>query len=469
MDLLTQIADTNPRTVLQGVRVLDVRQGVLGGMVNVVIENGNFVDIDAGAHTSGANVIDGEGLTLMPGYIDCHAHILSHFLSTQGGIWPWMLKQMERNLYTALSGGLIAVCDMLSPIKVMNRVRRKVAAGKVPGPDILACGPILSCRGGYPDFINPIPFPFSAVSGQPKLHVDRPEQAEKFIRYLKTQGIDHVKVGYTSQDNRLTDPPTPMPVISEEIFQAICDAAHNNGLHRIAVHHYWTPDLPVLLRVGVTSLEHAIYDRVLTDDEIAAIKASGKVTVPTLTVTDNMARMEERLAFYTSDRARDYFEEPSRQFLIRIASYWTDMSKNGREYATFGAWRGNRLHYSYALENTRKLIAAGAPICAGTDLGACTTNCGEIVDEIIRLNRAAGMTTLQAIQSATIDAARLIGRSDSIGSVETGKHADAILVAGNPLEDIYSVRRVRYISKSGRLYKNKYPELPDFYPGYSIC
>lgn len=466
--MLNEVTTSAENVLLRNVRVLDVKAGTLGACVNVLTSKGTLVDIDVKSGPHGCGEIDGGGHTLMPGMINCHAHILSPYLSEQKGVLsagPWMLRQMKRNFEACVAAGVVCVCDMLSPMKQMNMQRRKIASGKLIGPRILASGSLLSCRGGYPPFINPMYFPISAIIGQPKLNVHTKEKAFQAVRWLKAQGADHIKVGYTSMNHDM-DGRKPMPVISHEAFDAVCQAAREVGL-RVSVHHNWTEDVESILQHDVASLEHIVFDTVISDALVDVIKKKGVRVVPTLTITDSMARLEEKLNFLKSERAVEMFEKPALDHLRYLSSTWLDFK--GESYQeSFGMWRGARKHQGYCQESAKKLHRAGVPLLAGTDLGAVLAWPGELADEIKRLHFLAGMTPIEAIRSATLDAARFVGEEKNLGSVEPGKSADVVLVEGNPLEDLDALRRPRLVGRAGRWFRPKHNELPDFWQGHSV-
>jgi len=111
--------------------------------------------------------------------------------------------------------------------------------------------------------------------------------------------------------------------------------------------------------------------------------------------------------------------------------------------------------------------AAGIPMCAGTDTGAVCAFAGELVDEIRRLHHI-GMSNLQAIQSATLNAAKLVGRENELGVVEPGKRSDVIMIEGNPLDDLTALRKIRYVGRAGFWYQPNRPEIADRWLGHSV-
>ncbi len=461
--MLTRVDASRDRVLLKNVKILDVANGRLLPESNVLVEDGLIRDLDAKSDAADS-VIDFKGLTLSPGLIDMHCHILSPFLTEQKGVpGLWTLKQMDRNVTATLAAGIVCVRDMLSPIKILNKMRNKIASNKIPGPDIMASGGIFSCDGGYPEAMHPVPVPVAAITGQPKYTPKTAGEAEQIVKFLKSQGANVIKVGYTRLSRRLVDGRT-LPAISDDALHGVCKAAHAAGL-KVSVHHNWSEDMNHLLEFDIDTLEHGVYDRNLVDEEIQAVKDKGITIVPTLTINDSQARFEEKIGFLRSERAKEYFEPQALQHLTWVCETWTAFS--GESYdGSFGYTRANRYCYDTELRNTKKLFDAGVPMLAGTDFGAAVGFPGELADELVRLINI-GMSVHDSIRAATDRAAAFLGRND-LGAVSLGKKADVVLIDGNPLEDITSYKRVRYVGKNGIWYRAKHKELPDFWPGYSI-
>ncbi len=463
--MLTNVDFTSGKMLLRNARTLDVAGGKLLDATNVLIDGGKVVDIDAAsAPPADADVFDLGGLTLSPGLIDTHVHILSPYLTEQKGVpGMWTFKQMDRNCENTLAAGVVCVVDMLSPIKVLRRQRKKIAAGKVNGPDVMMSGGIFSCQGGYPEAINPVPKAVGALVGQPKYQPQSPDEAAKLVNYLHSLGATVIKVGYTRLSRQLVDGRS-LPAISDEVLAGVCDAAHALGL-KVRVHHNWSEDMLHLVDFKIDALEHGVYDRNLLDDEIMALKNHGASVIPTLTINDSQGRFEEKLGFLRSERAKEYFEPQALEHLLWVCSTWTKFQ--GESYdGSFGYTRANRYCYEIEYRNTRKLFEAGVKLYAGTDCGAVVAYPGELADEILRLT-SIGMTNAQAIRAATNEAADFIGRPD-LGEVVPGKTAHLAVFEGNPLEDLSALRRVRYVLKSGRLMKTSHDELPEFWQGFTV-
>ena len=450
MAILEQLPIESEETVLRDVRILNTGHGVVEDAADVHVVNGRIKGVGKNVR-GGAGCVDvpGEGLIAVPGLIDCHAHILSPFLTKQEGyLAPWTIKQIGRNLRSNLAAGVVLVKDMLSPIRIMNKVRWLLAKGKLCGPDILASGAILSCAEGYPEFIFPIPWPLSAMIGTPKYHLSTPQQAQKAVRYLCHCGADHIKVGYTSRPREYEGP--RMPVVSKEVLDAICETSHALG-RRVSVHHNWTDDLEPILQSDVDTLEHLCNDRPLTDEEVAFVKSRGVTITPTLTVTHNMSFFDKKSRFMGSRAADEMFEPEARKHLQFVVNTWLD--ENERSYHdVFGFWRANLDAYFNAKKSAEMLHRAEVQLLCGTDFGAVVAYSGEQADEVARLSLI-GMTNLEAIRAATSHAARFLNVHADYGAVAVGRKADFFLVQGNPLEDITALRNVKMVGKNGNWFR----------------
>jgi imidazolonepropionase-like amidohydrolase len=461
--MLEKLLLDNPKILLRNARVLDVERGVLTDPVHVLCENGTIRDVDC-ADTRDAAVLDLQGLTLSPGLIDCHVHILSPYMTEQKGVpGLWTFKQMDRNCIATVAAGVVCVCDMLSPIKILNRQKRKILSGAVAGPEIIASGGIFSCEGGYPEAVHPVPPLVGALVGQPKYEPKTPQEAARMVEYLYHQGARIIKVGYTRLSRMLVDGRT-LPAIADDVLHGLCRAAHRYGL-TVRVHHNWSEDMHHLLTFDIDALEHGVYDRDLLDDEIEKVRDSGVTVCPTLTINDSQARFEEKIGFLQSERAKEFFEQPALDNLRFVCSTWTDFS--AADYSgSFGYTRANRYCYAAEERNTANLLQAGVPMVAGTDIGAVVAWPGELADELLRLE-SIGMSKLEAIRAATSRAAEFVARPD-LGMVKPGRTASFTVIEGNPLEDLRAYRKVRYTCVRGGWFKTLHESLPDFWPGHEV-
>ena len=392
--------------------MLDVRTGKTLTSQAIVIENGKIVRVgaDTGASDGGAQVIDLSGKTVLPGLIDAHTHITfdPRFGYDRLAIsLPREALIGAKNARITLLAGFTTIRNVGATEFADIALRDAINAGDVPGPRIDASGPALSITGGHCDD-NLLPYEWHATEVGV---ADGVENVQHKVREVIKYGADVIKICATGGVLSLGDNPQASQFTEEELRAAIADA-HRLG-RKVAAHAHGAQGILWAVEAGVDSIEHGSY---IDDAGIAAMKAHGTYLVPTL---------------YLSD-----------WFLENAPKMNVPPSMLAKAKEVMPAARKNIAH----------AFASGVKVGFGTD--AAVYPHGLNAHEFAVMVKL-GLTPLQAIQAATVNDADLLGWSDKIGVIEPNHYADIIAVDGDPLEDVTTLERVKFVMKGGVVYKNE--------------
>jgi imidazolonepropionase-like amidohydrolase len=395
--------------------LLDVKTGNMLTGQAIVIEGDKIVSVGPMADAkseAGAETIDLPNATVLPGLIDAHTHLTydPKNLGYEGlGISiPREALIGARNARVTLQAGFTTVRNVGAGGYSDIALRDAINDGDVPGPRILASGPALGITGGHCDDNLLAPEYHDTALGV----ADGVDAVRHKVRENIKYGADVIKICATGGVMSKGDDPNASQYTREEM-KAIVEEAHRLG-RKVAAHAHGAEGVIWASDAGVDSIEHG---HLMSDESIATLKKNGTYIVPTLYLMDwNRENLGKRNA---------------PDFVVRKMK---DVSAVGQN-------------------NLKKAFAAGLKVAFGTDAAVYPhgLNAHEFA-VYVRL----GMTPLQAIQTATINASDLLGWANKIGTLEPGKFADIIAVDGDPLKDVTTLQEVKFVMKGGEVVKNAY-------------
>src|SRR6267378_7440662 len=398
--------------VIHAGRLLDVKTGKTLTGQTIVIQGDRIASMGAGSQIpADATVIDLPNATVLPGLIDAHTHITftpNFGYSRLGTSVPREALTGARNAKVTLEAGFTTIRNVGASGYSDVALRDAVNAGDVPGPRMLVSGPALSITGGHCDN-NMLPFDYHATNGGV---ADGVEAVQHKTREIIKYGADLIKVCATGGVLSHGDNPQASQYTLDEM-KAIVTDAHRLG-RKVAAHAHGAEGIRWASMAGVDSVEHGSY---IDDAAIAEMKKNGTYLVPTLYLMDWFFENAEKIG------------TPA------------ELIAKGKEVMPA------------ARKNVARAFAAGVKVGFGTD--AAVYPHGLNAHEFAVMVKL-GLTPLQAIQSATINDADLLGWSDKVGTIEPGKWADIVAVDGDPLVDVTTLERVKFVMKGGEVVKNLY-------------
>ena len=384
----------------------------------IVITDNKITDIQSGFVRAkeidkDAEFIDLSDSFVLPGLMDMHVHLQGELGPTNSSDALKMSSEdvaMQSVMFAkrTLLAGFTTVRDLGANPQSLYALRTGVDKGWINGPRIIGSGGV-SVTGGHGDVDGMRHDLLEKYTS--KTICDGPYDCRKATRRAIKFGADVIKITSTGGVLSDTNTGTGQQMADDEIKE-IVETAHALG-RKVASHAHAAAGINAALRAGVDSIEHGSY---ADDDSITLFKYSGAYLVPTLLAGDTVLKMAE-----TSDFMSDAIKEKAK----RVGA---DM-----------------------LKNFTKAYKEGVNIAFGTDSGV-SKHGNNAREAVLMFN--AGMTPMDIIKSATINAADLIDKSDSLGSIEQGKLADIIAVKSNPLKDISQLEDVRFVMKNGKVYKH---------------
>ena len=405
--LVGQVMGQQPQPIaIVHVATVDVERGTIATDMTVVLEAGRIKEVfKAGSKKlpSRAQVVNARGKYLIPGLWDMHVHIQD-------------MPEPAAALY--LAHGITGIRDMRMELDSLAAIRERIAQGKLLAPRLIASGPALD------DVPPQWPVPV-------KMRIKTGAQAREAVQLLKANGVDFIKVhNFTSRD----------------AYLAVVDEAKRLQLPFVG-HVPLEISIREAVAAGQRSIEHLSEFRVVEEcaddakcqDLIGQFKRYDTWHTPTLVTLQVIAQgpgLDE-------SRTR-YIPAATKKFWNLTEAMLRGMSAEQKDLMS------NR--YKAALSLVAKLQRSGIGLLAGTDSPVMPGVVpGFSLHDELRLMVEAGLTPLQALQSATLNPARFLGQLNTLGTIEAGKLADLVVLDASPLDDIRNVAKIDAVITQGRL------------------
>lgn len=386
------------RVVLRAARMFDARSGRVVADAVVVVEGDRVTAAGPGTVIPpGARVIELGDVTLLPGLIDAHTHITYHFDRTGRFGLAWdsgpeeTLGYAKENARATLLAGVTTVRDLGGDSRVVTRLRDLVNRGEAEGPRL---------------FVSGTPLTADVLRGAGEDRGERLNRVRQFVRARIAEGVDVIKI-FEGVDE------TGGPLFTQQEVSAAVEEAARAGL-RVAVHAHEAAAVKAAVRGGCASVEHGSF---LDAEAVRELAKRHTALVPTLYLPTHYLEHKERFVA---------FDPFTWSFFERLRA-------------------GN-------LANAARAKKGGVWIVAGSDAVAGLH--GHNPREIVWLVKA-GLTPVEALRAATVDAASLLGLEGKVGEIKPGAFADLIAVAGDPTKDINAVERVVFVMKGGLVVKDE--------------
>ena len=388
-----------PTLVIENARII-VGNGMVKDVATVVITGDRIQSISANnPQLKDVKRIDARGRTLMPGLIDTHVHFFGLTGQGQAAFRAQIKTLAPKYMKDFIQHGVTTVKSSADPLDLVLELRTMVNDGKILGPRILLVGPCFTAPGGHPTVTLGRDDPW--MRSEIAIEVDDEDTARREVRRLAEKGVDAIKAAVEAGQG--TGMPDAMPRLSANVLRAIIDEAHKHKM-RATVHTHREQDVIDAIESGADGVEHGVWDSILRDNRLADLL----------------------------------------------------LKRNVNYTPTLWAWSLDKESKSFeiAKQNLKFLSDKGVHISLGTDTLCSMPRPGFNTIQEMEFMAEAGLTPEKIISAGTQNAAEHLGLLDDLGTIESGKIADLIIIAGDPLKDISLLHHIQIVIKAGQVVYN---------------
>ena len=388
------------KTALINVTIVDVSNGSLVPGQTVVIDGDKIIEVGSASDIridKSTSIIDARGKYLIPGLWDMHVHLE---LATKQSL-PYFIAY-----------GVTGVRDMGSnSFDSIKHWRNEIEHGSQTGPHIIASGPMID----GPFFVNEL-----------RVTVNTASEARKAVDSIVALGVDFIKVHQQ---------------ISKEAYLALAEQATKHKITFVG-HKPAALTTQDLIKAGQNSIEHIMSTPDLNDTTISLLREANVFFTPNLLIIDKISR-NDNLSL-NKDKRLDQVSPALKHHWKKQTEAWGDNVKKTVEYMQSAM--------PHMQQRTASLQRAGVLLLAGTDLGIPYAYPGSSLHEELELLVQAGLSPFQALQTATINPARIFKKENEMGSIKKGKRADLVLLNANPLESIANTKNINMVFFKGKVF-----------------
>jgi len=411
-----QAQESAPLTVIHAGQLLAVPGEAPLAEQSIFVRDGRIESVESGyARPDGAEIIDLTDQFVLPGLIDSHVHLQGE-LSPNGRLNTVTFSSADnaldaaRHARTTLMAGFTSAQEVGGQLEASVALRNAIRDGDVIGPRLRVSGPAVTPTGGHGDINGYSTEVMDLLSS--RAACNGPADCRRAVRELVRSGVDVIKITATGGVLSNTAAGVEQQFFDDELA-AIVEAARMMG-RRVTAHAHGVSGINSFLEAGGASIEHGTY---LDRDSMRLFRRNGAYLVPTILAGVTVSELAE---------TADWMTPPIREKSRMVGPQMLAMARRAHE--------------------------GGVMIAFGTDSGVSRHGLNAREFELLV---QAGMTEMEAITSATVNAATHIEMAEDIGTIEAGKFADIIAVDGNPLEDISELMDVDFVMQGGMVHKNQ--------------